>query len=155
VGAPHIWNGDEMGMTGADDPDNRKPLIWPDISFEEESASTLSKFNYKQKPLFDKAFFAFYQSLIQLRKRSKAFSLGEYSFVQLPEDRVLAYQRSADQESYLVLFNNQDRAETIEIPIEFVAGDLLFSVEKVQWNSSKRQISLPPFGGAVLEKKAK
>lgn len=40
LGTPHIWNGDEMGMLGADDPDNRKPLIWPDIVFESETASS-------------------------------------------------------------------------------------------------------------------
>ncbi len=152
VGSPHIWNGDEMGMTGADDPDNRKPLIWTDIDFEEESASTLSAFAYRQKPHFDQSLFSYYQSLIQLRKRSPAFSLGDYSFVQIPGDRVLAYQRDADQESCLVLFNHQNQAETIEIPNEFKGADLLFSVENVQVNAGRGQIILPPFGGAVLQK---
>lgn len=30
-GAPMVYAGDELGMTGADDPDNRKPLPWPDL----------------------------------------------------------------------------------------------------------------------------
>lgn len=36
-GAPHIWAGDELGMWGGDDPDNRKPLWWPDMTFDAES----------------------------------------------------------------------------------------------------------------------
>lgn len=36
-GAPHIWNGDEFGMWGADDPDNRKPVAWPDLGFVREA----------------------------------------------------------------------------------------------------------------------
>ncbi|MDX9911389.1 MAG: alpha-amylase family glycosyl hydrolase [Phycisphaerales bacterium] len=30
-GSPMIYAGDELGMYGADDPDNRKPLPWPDL----------------------------------------------------------------------------------------------------------------------------
>lgn len=30
IGAPMIYYGNEFGMTGADDPDNRKPTPWPD-----------------------------------------------------------------------------------------------------------------------------
>lgn len=53
LGTPHIWNGDEMGMLGADDPDNRKPLIWPDIVFESETASSFSDYQYVFKPIFN------------------------------------------------------------------------------------------------------
>ena len=38
IGSPHIWAGDEMGMWGGDDPNCRKPLIWPDYEFEPERA---------------------------------------------------------------------------------------------------------------------
>ncbi|MEM9167339.1 MAG: alpha-amylase family glycosyl hydrolase [Planctomycetota bacterium] len=30
-GSPMIYHGDELGMWGADDPENRKPLPWPDV----------------------------------------------------------------------------------------------------------------------------
>ena len=36
VGAPHVFYGEELGMWGADDPENRKPMWWPDVDFEEE-----------------------------------------------------------------------------------------------------------------------
>lgn len=31
MGAPMIYYGDELGMWGADDPTNRKPMVWPDL----------------------------------------------------------------------------------------------------------------------------
>jgi hypothetical protein len=37
IGAPHIWNGDEVGMWGADDPDQRKPRVWGDMEYEDET----------------------------------------------------------------------------------------------------------------------
>src|SRR5664279_2858948 len=39
IGAPQIWNGEETGMWGADDPDCRKPIVWEDLSYEDEHAA--------------------------------------------------------------------------------------------------------------------
>ncbi|MCU0387587.1 MAG: alpha-amylase family glycosyl hydrolase, partial [Chitinophagaceae bacterium] len=39
IGAPQIWNGDEMGMWGGDDPDCRKPLWWKEMAFDDETAT--------------------------------------------------------------------------------------------------------------------
>ena len=36
-GAPMIYYGTESGMWGADDPDDRKPMVWEDIDYENES----------------------------------------------------------------------------------------------------------------------
>ena len=43
VGAPHIWQGEELGMWGADDPENRKPMWWPDVDFEDERSHPSGK----------------------------------------------------------------------------------------------------------------
>jgi len=42
-GSPQIWNGDEMGMWGADDPDCRKPLWWSDMTFADEYRNNFQK----------------------------------------------------------------------------------------------------------------
>ena len=34
VGAPMVYYGDEAGMWGADDPDERKPMVWPEYKYE-------------------------------------------------------------------------------------------------------------------------
>ncbi len=83
VGAPHIWNGDEMGMYGADDPDNRKPLVWQDIEFDIERQSDFSAYSYAEKPVFDNDMYEYYKSLIGLRKSSKAFVYGKYEMTEV------------------------------------------------------------------------
>ncbi len=37
-GTPYVYYGDEVGMWAADDPDCRKPMVWPDLSYEAERA---------------------------------------------------------------------------------------------------------------------
>src|SRR5690606_8741760 len=106
VGAPHIWNGDEMGMTGADDPDCRKPLTWPDIQFDNESNSTFSKIKYENKISFDAETFQYYKDLTALRKTSKAFSLGDMKFIHdWDSEGVLAYTRTYNGETFLVILS--------------------------------------------------
>ena len=38
-GAPHVYYGDEVGMWGADDPDPRKPMVWPDLDYAAETTT--------------------------------------------------------------------------------------------------------------------
>src|SRR5438067_10515192 len=37
VGAPMIYYGDEAGMWGATDPDDRMPMVWDDLKFEPQA----------------------------------------------------------------------------------------------------------------------
>lgn len=109
VGAPHIWNGDEMGMLGADDPDNRKPLVWPDIDFENETQSAFSAYTYSEKPTFNQEMFDYHKSLIALRKSSPVFTYGTYEMVEISDNaKILAYYRTWNGEKYLVVFNNNN-----------------------------------------------
>lgn len=130
VGSPHIWNGDEMGMTGADDPDNRKPLAWPDIKFEPETQSFLSDYQYSEIPTFDQALYDYYKSLIALRKSSDAFSSGSYEFIPAQgSQKVLAYKRTNGAEEFVAVFNNNaemnefDHSDTGNSQIVFKSGE--------------------------------
>ncbi|MEO8140163.1 MAG: glycoside hydrolase family 13 protein, partial [Gemmatimonadota bacterium] len=68
LGAPHIWNGDEVGMWGADDPDERKPLVWSDLIYEDEVTHPFGKPRHRDKVVPDTAQFRLYRDLIALRK---------------------------------------------------------------------------------------
>src|SRR5699024_10118098 len=41
TGAPMIYYGTEAGMWGAGDPDDRKPMVWPELDFEPERTDPL------------------------------------------------------------------------------------------------------------------
>lgn len=106
VGAPHIWAGDEMGMWGGDDPNCRKPLIWPDMTFEAEKSHPLGMKRPIDQVAFDKGLFDYYQKLISIRKANPLLIHGGLNFWKLPKkDKLLLYSRSNDTSAIFVVFN--------------------------------------------------
>jgi len=148
VGAPHIWNGDEMGMYGADDPDNRKPLLWPDIEFETETQSDYSKYSYAEKPVFDKEMFDYLKSLIKLRKTFPVLNAANYAFIDFDQDsELLAYSRSNDKQMISVFINNSQNE--MSIPIDNTSDEIIFSYNT---ESALNKNILPPYSGLVLKR---
>jgi glycosidase len=106
IGAPHIWNGDEMGMWGADDPHPRKPLMWKEFDFKPERRNNYQLTGSVEKDTikFNQAHFDFYKKLISIRKNNPVLVTGEIDFIQA-EGKTLAYKRHAGNEEIFVLFN--------------------------------------------------
>ncbi len=148
VGAPHIWNGDEMGMWGADDPDNRKPLIWQDIDFENETKLYAEQNDYNDKPVFNENLFNFYASLCKLRKAEKALQMGTCEFDKsLIESNIFSYKREHDDESIVVLLNASKEMKYIDMT-KYKGYKEVFS-HGVKSEGEKWEIS--EFGGLVLK----
>lgn len=117
-GAPQVWNGEEMGMWGADDPHCRKPLIWPDLKFKAEKRYAVPGDPLKRrndKVRFNQNQFDIYKELIALRKQHPVLSDGQLEFV-LAEGKVLGYRRFNQQEEILVFFNLEDKAVEYQLP---------------------------------------
>lgn len=115
-GAPQIYNGDEMGMWGEDDPSNRKPLIWPEFDFApERSYPFIDDLRY-DKPLFDTALFAFYQELITLRKSNPSLSRGAIEFASDLASGLLIYHRIYQGDTLIAVANNQNRWLSVDLP---------------------------------------
>lgn len=150
VGSPHIWNGDEMGMTGADDPDCRKPLPWPDIPFETETSFSGSKVVYAEKPSFKQEWFDYYQSLITFRKKNPAFTYGKYEFISIADKKnILAYFREYKEDKYLVVLNNNPETQIIFLPNSIVTDKPCFQVGGADLVTHKK-LNLPAFSGIVI-----
>ncbi len=87
VGSPSIYYGDEIGMEGGVDPENRRGMNW-------ESANS-------KNPVL-----RHYKALIAARNRSKALQKGEPTLLMADDARgFLAYQRSHGVESAFVVVN--------------------------------------------------
>jgi pullulanase len=84
-GVPSIFYGDEAGLTGEKDPENRKCYPW-----ENENLDILS----------------FYHKFTKLRKLD-IFKKGDIKFYDLNDD-ILAYERRYDEKSSLVMLNRND-----------------------------------------------
>ncbi len=152
VGAPQIWAGDEMGMWGTDDPHTRKPLIWPELDFEDEAGHPLGLERPRDPVRFDAELFAFYQRLIALRNDNPALRRGEVD-VFLVDDEAgrLGYRRVQGPESAVALFNLSASAQEFVVP---AAGDdawedALGGAEVVR-EGSRLRLTLPGRASAVL-----
>ena len=107
VGAPQIYGGDEMGMWGADDPDNRKPLIWPELNFEKEAKHPLDLPRPGDVVVFDSTLFNYYRDLISMRRRYQALQKGKLEFLRdFEKQGLLVYERTWEEEHLLCIFNN-------------------------------------------------
>ncbi|MGB0524226.1 MAG: alpha-amylase family glycosyl hydrolase [Flammeovirgaceae bacterium] len=101
-GIPVLYYGDEIGMPGAEDPDNRRPMKFDGLTEYE---------------LYTKQVTA---QIIQLRKNKLAFTLGEFQLLHLT-DTTYAYARSHFDQIAIVAFNKSSESQTLnlELPERF------------------------------------
>ncbi|MCH8328708.1 MAG: DUF3459 domain-containing protein, partial [Candidatus Marinimicrobia bacterium] len=96
-GVPIFYYGDEIGLTGAGDPDNRRPMKWDSwTGLESETFDAISK-------------------LLHLRQDHPALAVGDFVRESATE-HVLVYRRIGFKEQLLVLLNKGDRQEIVTLP---------------------------------------
>ena len=139
LGAPMIYYGDEVGMWGSDDPNNRKPMPWPDRGpYEDEG------FEFMPEHL------DFYRRAIALRRSSPALSRGEFQTVQVHDDNdTWAFVRTLGDEEVLVAINASDRDATIDLPDLGDGWTQVFSEPADTDAGAPPQLKLPPLGAAA------
>lgn len=116
IGAPHIWNGDELGMWGADDPDMRKPIIWPELDFTPESTHPLGLPRARNEVVADMSLLSFYKILIGIRRENPALTKGALRYLITGSDQqALAFVRETDTNTVLVVFNNALSETTLNV----------------------------------------
>jgi glycosidase len=119
IGAPHVWNGDEMGMWGADDPDSRKPIVWPDLTYEDEVADPFGRVRRRDPVVPDPTLRRVYADLIALRKAHLGLFVDGSVRTLLADDdrRLLAYERVLGGSGAVVVFNASDHAATATLRV--------------------------------------
>jgi cyclomaltodextrinase / maltogenic alpha-amylase / neopullulanase len=151
IGAPHIWNGDEFGMWGADDPDTRKPLIWPDLQYEDETHHPYNMPRKRDKVEQDKKLLEFYKKLITIRKSNPALIYGDivYSVID-DKNSILAYNRNYNSKEIIAIFNKSDKKQLVKVPVS-IHGNFKNPLEPEQvFKSDNGAISLEIAGLKAL-----
>jgi glycosidase len=147
IGAPQIWNGEEMGMWGADDPNCRKPLMWKEFKFDPETKNNIQPGpKTYDKVAFNQTQFDLYKKLISIRKNNPVLSTGDITFL-AAEGKKLAYKRSDSTDAIIVIFNLEPTAQGFALPPNSSWIDLLTN-KKVTGNS----IVLKTLSAAILKK---
>ncbi len=117
-GAPVVYYGDEAGMWGGDDPDDRKPMVWAEMKFSDETHHPFGKYRERDKVQFDSALFNYYSKLINIRKSNKALSIGDISFIKMKDEPfVLAFKRKLNEDSLIVVSNNSNKSVDVSFSV--------------------------------------
>ena len=100
-GAPTVFYGDEVGLTGDDDPDDRRTYPWADLGGSP-----------------DQNLFAHYQTLADLRADNAVLTDGDIRIL-LADDAtdVVAYGRKTNNQAAIVLINRSDQSQSGPIPV--------------------------------------
>jgi glycosidase len=105
-GAPTVYYGDEVGMTGGDDPDNRRTYPWPALG---------------GKP--DRALEDHYTALGKLRHDEAVLREGDIRLLHADDEtQTVAFGRQTAGASAIVALNRSDAARTFEFPVPGPAG---------------------------------
>lgn len=140
VGMPMIYNGDEVGMSGGNDPGCRKPMEW-----DEERQ--------------DRDLFAFCQRYIRLRKSHSALSKGEFR-IWFADDakNTFGYIRYYGAETLGVIVNGSPLAQTLELeaPAEIAVNSVegLLDGESFGIKAGKIVGEVPAYTACVIRLEA-
>jgi neopullulanase len=135
-GAPCIYYGDEIGMTGATDPFCRAAFPWQD------------------KREWDQDLLGFFQRAGALRRQHAVLRTGDFAVVHA-EKHVFAFQRRDEEQTAIVAFNRGKKDAVVDITLpEGQDGREFQDV----WNGGKTQVQgktlkavcIPPRSAAVF-----
>ncbi|MBH9575317.1 glycoside hydrolase family 13 protein [Inhella proteolytica] len=91
-GAPHLYYGSELGMSGGDDPEMRAPMRWDQVRDDNPD-------------------YAWTKKLIALRKAQRALRVGDYRPV--TAERLFAFERHTDRARDTVIVVANPAKETV------------------------------------------
>lgn len=152
VGAPMIYYGDEVGMWGANDPDSRKPMIWPDIEYEDEVYLPGGDKRSPDKVAVNRDLQSHYRNLIRVRNQNPALQLGNFKSVLIDDkQRLYGFRREYRGNQVLVLLNNSDEEKSVSADVlgESSWRDAL-NIESQPLNRHSGAIAIPALNGVIL-----
>ena len=109
-GIPQIYSGDEIGMPGGEDPDNRRdfPGGFPG---DQHNAFTQANRTSEEQDVYSHV-----KQLLQLRREHPALRVGEQKHVVVTDDYYI-FTREASSERLLIVFYKGEAPKTIDVDL--------------------------------------
>jgi glycosidase len=147
-GIPQIYSGDEIGMLGGEDPDNRRdfPGGFPG---DQQNAFTAAGRTPEQQDVF-----AHVQQLLRLREAHPALREGRQSNIAW-DDQYLAFVRERGTDRVLVIFNNSSQPREIKFPVadtplfRTTRMDLILGTARAAVKNNEVSATVPARGVAI------
>lgn len=132
-GVPMVLYGDELGLTGGDDPDSRRCMPWDD-----------DKADYDLR--------AYYKKLIKIRKNNKILQKGEFeSFVINEAKNIYSFKRKLEDREVIVIINNNPEKREICLRSQNKNYIDLLTNKNYKNNDEKIKLVMKPYQGMILE----
>ena len=151
LGAPMIYYGDEAGMWGASDPDERKPMLWEDMRYDVEKSHPFGFERPRDLNEFNRDLFDYYKTLIRVRKEHPALMLGDYKTIIKDDQRnIYGFERNYAEQKIVVFLNNSDRIQQLRTRLpgknwmDLISGDNYIAIE------NEIEINLDAKAGVIL-----
>jgi glycosidase len=110
-GIPEIYYGDEIGMQGGDDPDNRRDFPGGWIG-DKENGFTQQGRSAKEQQVFE-----YVRALLKVRREHDAFRGGKLWHL-YSDDETYVFVRESENEKLAVAFENGTKARDLTIPVK-------------------------------------
>lgn len=142
-GAPTIYYGDEIGLTGSDDPDDRRTFAWNGTGPYGSGG--------------DSGLLAYFTQLTGIRKANPVFRQGELTFL-LADDvhSTLAYLMRSQQAGAIVAINRSDQEQWLAVnlqgylPAAVTLQDALGGLGTISAVDGILSFNLPALSAAIL-----
>lgn len=141
-GIPQLYYGDEIGMPGGDDPDNRRdfPGGWTE---DTNNAFTEAGRTREQQEIF-----SYVQELLRVRREHEALRGGQLCHLASDENSYV-FLRASAEERLVVAFNRADKTRDLKIPLQGTPAEdaesvsLLYGGGKAELAGSELHLSVP------------
>ncbi len=171
---PVVYYGSEKAMWGADSPDSRKPMLWDDIKFENETDS-LKKYNSNRDKIAkifktdlikdnisysvtpDKTLEGWYKKISEFRNFDlDLFKNGKLEILNLnnkniEKPNILSYKREYKDRSAIIVINRSNSKKTVKLSVtgkkEYTD---YYSGKKYNIDGDRINIELEGYGYLVL-----
>ena len=138
VGTPTIYYGDELGMDGGKDPDDRRPMAWKSAN---NSNPTLQ----------------LYKKLVAARNASRELQSGDpISLLADDRQQLLAFGRVLDGKAAITIVNRSDRERTASLPTTNMNSKVSNYIDSLSGNhyrtdgEGKIEFRLKPYQAVLL-----
>lgn len=146
LGAVHIYYGDEVGLEGGSDPENRSTYPWENychlgICYDLKDNNPRNK----------KELLEHYKKLLKIRKEEDAIRKGSVEYIKI-SNNIIGYKRMLGEQEIMVIVNRADNEEVFTLEVTGEVYQSLFTFEEYHHIGEKIEIAIKGKDSLVIKK---